>query len=416
MDSAVLSRVLEVSRKMAETRALSPLLEYAMAEALDLVGAQRGYLALVRHDGTLDIRVRRDSAGKLLPDTEDPASLAIVGQTIHSGKPQALRNAASPVSHEPRSVICVLLIARGATLGAITVEDKKAPGVFDDADLLPLTMLASHAAVAIENALLTEELETRIVLKTAELRQALEQLEEHWQAAHAEDEVRAGMLSTVAHDVRVPLTLAYTAMSLLEDSSLGALGPDQQQWAHKARDATHFALDMLEDIFDISRHDLGMLELDLEITAVSNYLTEIAEAALLFRWQAGVEFMPEIPAGLPAVNIDRGRMRRVIFNLLSNSMKFTSGGRVVLYASVLPDQQVLIGVRDTGDGIPEGDQVRIFERFEQADHDPVRRKKGAGLGLAICREFVELHGGRIWVESAAGQGADFKFCLPVSEC
>ncbi len=425
MENNELARVLQISQRMAETRTLAPLLEYTIDEAIDLAGAQRGYLVLVKHDGSLDFRVSRDNTHSPITDPADQISISILGKVIQSGQPQLFRDAihdprlkrsASVVALKLRSVMGVPLISRGVILGAIYVENRKASGIFKDDDLAPLAIFANQAAVAIENAILNEELETRMVIKTAELRKALDQLEERWQAERAENELRTIMLGTIAHDVRVPLALACTAMALLEDTTFGALTGEQREWARKARDATRFALDMLEDVFDLAKLDLGVLELDKDSTPLVDFLKEIYEIAQAFNWPEGVEFVAQVPSALPAIAIDKGRIRRVIFNLLSNSLKFITSGSVTLYAESQPEQRrVLVGVRDTGEGISEEDQRRIFKRFEQADPNVVRRKKGVGLGLAICREFVEMHDGQIWVESAPGQGADFKFTLPVGD-
>ncbi len=113
--------------------------------------------------------------------------------------------------------------------------------------------------------------------------------------------------------------------------------------------------------------------------------------------------------------IDPVRIRQVVLNLLSNAYKFTTQGSVMLYAEYRPDdKEVLIGVKDTGEGIAADKLDRLFKRFQQVDDNEERRRQGSGLGLAICRELVEMHSGRIWVESKPGIGSNFMFSLPLT--
>lgn len=424
MDDSGLERVLEVSRRMAEFHTLIPLLDYVVAEAISQTGAQRGVLALVRPDGSFEFHAAKDSDGKPVENAADDVSLSVLEQVIGTGvamvvrdavKDPRLANSSSVRLHKLRSIMAVPLKSRGQVLGALYVEHRKGSGLFEDDHLAPLTIFGNQAAVAIENARLIEGLETRVVTKTAELRRALKHVEERWQTERDDNENRTLTLGAIAHDIRAPLTLAYTAMAMLEDASFGELTPEQQEWARKGRDATRFALDMLEDVFDLSRMELGVLELAREPVAVGEFLGEIADSARLFSFAEGVHFLSDLPPGLPTVSIDLARIRRVVFNLLTNAVKFTDSGSVTLYARSLPDEgMVLVGVRDTGEGVAPEDTERIFARFEQADSQPRRRSKGSGLGLAISRELVTMHGGRIWVESTPGEGSDFKFTLPVS--
>jgi signal transduction histidine kinase len=118
---------------------------------------------------------------------------------------------------------------------------------------------------------------------------------------------------------------------------------------------------------------------------------------------------------LPPVVIDAGRIRQILFNLISNALKYTSKGSVTIHARHVPEQnEVCIGVADTGDGIAPDQFDRLFQRFQQAEDKVERRRVGTGLGLAISKQLVEMHGGRIWAESAPGQGSNFVFALPVA--
>ena len=423
MDQSALERILHISRRMAETRVLDPLLNYAMQEAIDLVGAKRGYIVLIGSHGAFDFRVKRDADGSELPHPDGQISKSILNQVISSGQPVILSDAVSDPAFDAsgsvfelqlRSVMCVPLISRGTTIGAMYLENRVEVGCFDEQDLLLMTLFANQAAVLIENALLTDDLEDRVAVRTAELREAMQQVEHSWLEAVEANRLQTQLFSNVAHDIRSPLALVISALSMMLDGSFGRLTPEQHDWLEKSIHATQQASNLTNDIFDLTRIKMGRLALHKEEVDLGDFLREMYGVGLALPWPEAVDFHLELPAKLPVMHFDPQRINQVVLNLLSNAVKFTNEGSVTLYARVLRDADaVLIGVVDTGEGIAPDRLDQIFIRFSQVDDDPVRRKRGTGLGLAICRELVELHHGTIWVDSVPGTGSDFKFTLPI---
>jgi signal transduction histidine kinase len=424
MDAIGLERVLDISRKMAETRQLDPLLDYAMCEAINLVGAQRGYLVLLNDDGTFDFRVQRDQDGNFVEDGEDQISTSILNRVVESGEPILIADAMSDESFgksisvvelKLRSVMCVPLISRGITIGAIFVENRLAKGLFEQDDLPPLILFANQAAVSIVNAMLNDDLEARVAARTAELERTKENLERSWLEAVEANRLRTVFLGNVAHDIRSPLTMAVSALALFKDGTIGELSAEQLSWVDQMSTGIRHALDLIRDLFDLAKIDMGQLTLYPERTDLHTFLGEVYTVGNMLRWREGVLFHLDIDEDLPEIEIDPTRIRQVTLNLLTNACKYTGSGEVALYAHRLPDHQaVLIGVADTGIGIPTEQLETIFERFKQGDQDMAQRQHGTGLGLAICRELVGMHGGQIWAESAVGKGADFKFTLPLN--
>ncbi len=423
MNEALLERVLDLSRRMAETRALNPLLEYAMNEAMSLVGAERGYIVLVNKEGTLDFRVTRGQEAD--ENAQDQISRSILSKVIHSAEPLIVRDASDdPTWNQSksvavlrlRSVMCVPLISRGETIGAIYVENRSVKGRFDEQDLAPLIFFANQAAVSIENAALNDDLEARVAARTRELEQAKAQLEHSWTESVEANRLRTVLLGNVAHDLRSPLTIVIESLSLMQSGAFGDMTPEQAEWIGKSLDAAMYVLNLTNDIFDLTKIEMGGLVLYPQATPLNEFLKKIFNIAQGLPWPDSVEVRLDIEPDLPAVMLDPIRISQVLVNLFSNALKFTSQGSVTLHAQALPGQgQVLIGVADTGDGIPADQINRLFQRFQQVDGNRERRRVGTGLGLAICRDLVEMHQGRIWVESQPGVGSDFKFVLPVGE-
>jgi len=421
MDIGFLQQLLEISRKMAETRELSPLLNYAMAIALDLFNAERGYLFLQQADGTLEFKVKIDRMGREIPYPNEAISYTVYEKVIQTGQPflsvdaltdPTLTTSASVQALQLRSVMCAPLTTRSGILGALYLENRSQVAVFRESDLQTLTFFASQAAVAIENALLNDALEARVAARTAELQQAMEQLERSWIDAVDFNRLRTLVLSSVAHDIRSPIALAYSALNTLHDGVFGPLESKQSEWIGRAMHSLQLALKLTEDIFDLVKSELGALRLVFKRVNLYDYLQHLFSIAQTMPTAPGVEFQFAASSDLPMIEIDPVRIQQVVLNLLSNAQKYTQAGTITLYAQVHDEQYALIGVRDTGTGIEPEQQMAIFDRFVQGRQDEATRQHGTGLGLAISKELVERHGGKIWVESSPGQGSDFRFLLP----
>lgn len=422
MEPDVLERVLESSRRMAETRQLEPLLDYAMLEAIQLVGAQSGFMVLLNPDNSWDFRVNRYQEASGLAPANDPISMAVVTRVMGKNEPVVLEDALSEPAFASavkvmdlklRSVMCVPLISRGSTIGAIFVESRSARRMFQPRQVLPLIFFANQAAVSIDNAMLNEQLEARVDERTRELQNAKEHMEQAWHEAVEANRVRTTFLGNVAHDVRAPLSVAVTTLTLMSEGAFGKLNTEQQTWVRKTLRGVQHSLDLIRDMFDLAKIEMGQFSLLKEEVDLQRFLLDVFEIAQGLPWPDDVSLRLEIPADLPRIQIDPIRLRQVLMNLFTNALKFTVEGTVTLYARRQSGQpQVLIGIKDTGEGIPPNKLTDLFDRFRQVDDNLVRRQMGTGLGLAISKELIEMHGGTIWAESEKGKGADFRFVLP----
>ncbi len=284
----------------------------------------------------------------------------------------------------PRSLMSTPLVARGRSLGAMTFVSSTGGHRYDEADLRAAEELARLAAIAVDNARLYREAQ---------------------RAIRDRDEV----LGIVAHDLRDPVhAVGMAAKMLLAQPAGGGEAGARRTLERIARSADRMRR-LIEDLLDVTRIEAGKLGVEPVPVAPGQLVAEAADAARATTSSAALALDWAVAEGLPAVLGDRDRILQVFSNLVSNAAKFTpAGGRVSLGAA-RDDGGVRFWVADTGPGIAEEARLHVFDRFYQVD---ARDRRGAGLGLPICKGIVEAHGGSIWVESEPGRGARFAFRLP----
>jgi signal transduction histidine kinase len=239
------------------------------------------------------------------------------------------------------------------------------------------------------------------------------QLGQGWTEAVEFNRLRSEWLGKVVHDIRSPLSTIIAGLASFEEGLFGDMLPEQVEWIIKMRRTALHIAKLTEDFFDFTKLELGKLQLYYEGTNLNTYLEEIYQVGRALPWSSRVEFKLELELNLPSIPLDPTRIQQVIINLVSNALKFTEKGEVTLFAHTRHDiGMVIIGVRDTGVGIPPEEIPNMFQRFYQTGSAAMRRK-GTGLGLAICRELVELHQGYITLTSKLHQGSTFQFALPI---
>ncbi len=227
------------------------------------------------------------------------------------------------------------------------------------------------------------------------------------------DEMKSGMLSVVSHELKTPLTSIRMGVHLLLEERLGAVTPQQNDILVAVRDDSERLNQIVENLLDMGRIESGRALMELKPEPVDSIVSAGTEALRAAFADRGVALTVDLPDDLPPVLADAGRIRLVFSNLLSNAMKYTRPGGEVVVSAAATDDAVRFTVRDSGAGVPQQFQSRIFERFFRVPGQT--GVTGAGLGLAIAREIVEAHNGRISVESREGVGSTFSFTLPKAE-
>jgi signal transduction histidine kinase len=298
-----------------------------------------------------------------------------------------------------RSILSVPLQAQHRVIGVLQVVDFEVAR-FGSLDLTLLESVAATAAIAIENARLYAEEQQRAVA----LARALKQQQEL-------DRLKDQFIQNVSHELRTPLALIQGYAELLKAGEVGELSPVMRDAvsiiARRARMLGKMADDLIA-ILETEKRELKREALDLA-ELVQRLLTDFQGAAE----QAGLSLAAEIADDVPPVSGDPQHLLRVMDNLLGNALKFTPAGGQISVCLRRDGPQVVLEVADSGIGIPPDQLERVFERFYQVDGSTTRRYGGTGLGLALVREIVEAHGGKVSVRSKVGQGSTFTVTLPV---
>ena len=231
------------------------------------------------------------------------------------------------------------------------------------------------------------------------------------------ERTQSDFIATVSHELRTPLNSIIGFAKLLLTQRIGPLNELQHTDISLVYDSAKHLLGLVNDILDLSKIEAGKIGLNKEEISVEEIIVGVIASTYILIDDKPIDLLEDIEPNLPKIYVDRGRIRQVVINLLSNAAKFTNAGMITLriYKVVENDQDyICFSVKDTGMGIDKEDFDKVFEPFRQIDSSTARRAEGTGLGMSISSRLIKLHGGRIWVDSKVGQGSTFSFILPVN--
>ncbi len=218
----------------------------------------------------------------------------------------------------------------------------------------------------------------------------------------------------MSHELRTPLNAILGYTELVLDRIYGDIPDRMRGVMERVQVNGRHLLGLINDVLDLAKIEAGQLTLEMTDYSLKDVVEGALDAVEPLAAEKQITLKGEISPNLPPARGDARRIAQVLLNLVGNAIKFTDTGEVSVRASKT-DRSFLIAVRDTGSGISEADQGKIFDEFQQADNSSIRREGGTGLGLSIAKRNIEMHGGGIWVESTLGQGSTFSFTLPITE-
>ena len=399
------SEVLKVISR--STFDLTPVLQTLIENATKLCQADMGFM--FRHDGDHYALVADYNAPPKFREWRSTAPLrpgdgSVVGRVAIEGRSVQLLDAQtdsqwrsssnSPGMEEVRTLLGVPMLREGTPIGVIAMWRTEVRS-FTQKQIDLITTFADQAVIAIENVRLFNEIQ--------EKSHQLEVANQH----------KSEFLANMSHELRTPLNAIIGFSDVLQEKMFGEMNEKQSEYINDIHGSGKHLLSLINDILDLSKVEAGRMELDLATfnvpEAIDNALTLIKERA----GRHGIDLRADVTPEITEIKGDERKVKQILLNLLSNAVKFTPEGGRITVAAKPSEKMVEISVTDTGIGIAQKDLEAVFEEFRQVGTDYTKKAEGTGLGLALTRKFVELHGGRIWVTSEVGKGSTFAFTLPI---
>jgi signal transduction histidine kinase len=396
----------EVSQAVNSTLDLETVLSTIVAKAVQLSGTEAGAI-YVYEEAAHEFRLRATYG--MAPAWIDALSRAHIGvdepnvALVLAGREPIqvadLRGEAASDINEItlragyRARLVAPLIRGGEVVGLLVVR-RRAPGAFAKNTIDLLKTFAAQSVLAIQNARLFHEIEDK--------GRQLEIASKH----------KSQFLANMSHELRTPLNAVLGYTELILDNIYGKAPEKMRAVVERVQANGKHLLGLINDVLDLSKIEAGQLMLSLNDYSIKDMVHGVYVAVEALASSKKLSFTVELPPALPVARGDDRRLTQVLLNLVGNAIKFTDQGEVAIKASAT-NGAYTIAVRDTGPGILAADQEKIFEEFQQVDSSPTKTKSGTGLGLSIARRLVELHGGRLWVESSPACGSTFSFTVPI---
>lgn len=407
----------EVGLEISSTLDLPTVLERIARHARDLLNVKDSAVFLPDESGTFmkGYVALGPIAAEVKASIVKPG-IGILGHIWQNGEAEVINEA----HKDPRAILIggteqqvdekmmVTPLYSGARITGLMAVWRTGGDNFKDADLDFFVGLSRQAAIAIENARLYSEAETARA------------------AAEEANRSKSAFLANVSHELRTPLTsilgFAHVLQNRLERRIQPVIPTDDQQVQHalaQIDESLSIILSegerlttLINNVLDLEKIEAGKMEWDMKPLDLAQVLEQGIDATSLIIEQKGLTLKREIADELPRINGDHDKLVQVIINLLSNAIKFTTEGGITCSAQA-QEGVLKVSISDTGEGIAKRDLESVFEKFQQVGDTLTEKPRGTGLGLPICKEIVERHGGRIWAESMPGEGSTFSFILPI---
>jgi signal transduction histidine kinase len=396
----------EVGQAVSSTLDLETVLGTIAARAVPLSGADAGaFYAYEEAAGVLRLQASYQLEDELVRAlTEAPIRLgeaaagraavqrrAVQMPDIDAGPRYPLHEIVWRLGY--RALLAVPLLNEERIIGALTVL-RRTPGAFSEEVVRLIQAFATQSALAIQNANLFHEIE--------ETGRQLAVASRH----------KSEFLANMSHELRTPLNAILGYTELIQDNIYGQVPDTIREVLDRVQSSGRHLLGLINAVLDLSKIEAGQLTLSIVDYSMKEVVQTVVMATEALVAEKKLALRTSISEHLPLGEGDERRITQVLLNLVGNAIKFTVAGEIAVHANAA-DGAFHVSVSDTGPGIAADDQQRIFEEFQQVDSSSTREKGGTGLGLSISKKIIELHGGRIWMESELGRGSTFRFTLPV---
>jgi signal transduction histidine kinase len=400
-----LERIVKISQILNSNLSIEPLLQIIIQSATELTDTEACSIMLIdKNTGELRFSEATGGLNDTLKKVTVPLNNSIGGWVIRHNRPLLIRNAKNdPRWHgdvdesgnfETRSILGVPLQVRDEVIGVLEVINKKKEEGFNEDDIQIATTLSAHAATAIENARLLDELQ-----------QAYRTLAEV-------DRLKGDFISIASHELRTPLAVILGYATFLRDNVSGQAGEQLDIVLNSAIRLRG----LIDDMVNLRHIQADEVQLERTIFSFQQLVVDVAkEFSQIVAGKQQILTTKFSPDNNPLnIDADRQKVYLILANLISNAVKFTDeGGRIHINVE-LKDHKYWVDVIDTGIGIPKQKYNQIFDQFYQVEPSLTRKYQGMGIGLSIAKGMVEVHKGRIWVESVVGKGCKFSFILPTA--
>ncbi len=399
----------EVSHAVSSSLDLETVLTTIVSRAVQLFGAHGGVIYEYDEDARVfALRATHGTDGALthaLQAAPIPLGESALGHAGATRTPVQVPDileeeatvrtwARSPLAQSGyRSLLAVPFLLEQRLMGGLVVWRREV-GRFPDGVVHLLQTFATHSALAIQNARLFREI--------AERGHALEIASQH----------KSQFLANMSHELRTPMNAILGYTELIVDEIYGEVPARIREILERVQQSGHHLLGLINAVLDLSRIEAGRLTLSFADYAMQEVVQTVCLSVESLAAEKQLALQISVPPDLPPGKGDEQRITQVLVNLVGNAIKFTEAGEVGIHVTAA-EQTFTIAVSDTGPGIAAEDQQKIFEEFQQADTSTTRQQGGTGLGLTISKRIIEMHGGRLWVESRLGKGSTFWFTLPM---